>query len=1003
VTGPGPRSASHSIVARARFLPLAVVVATACGGARGVQAPSARPKPTGAVLLAHPGNATAFAASAVDVVRGRTRWRVDADHGATRARDVLSDAVTGAVPIPADLGGGVALIAEHGIVAAMPSGALRPIVRADLTAVSVGSKELWAREKGSLDWVRIDVAHGRATRVSPPITAPMLTAWSAVGASLGRPVTTGPEFAGPGFALAIVDLLGPVMSRDGGETWTPLDATAVSTAFPTTAPNRIVRDGGSLWLASEDRAVPVSTTGALGAVAPPPKPSSFPEVAAVRVEMTAPFGVRLSGDEILVSDGGRFATVQLDPVRVLRTFRAPDIGRCELVPSTRKGELAAAACVRHDQSAGGQLVIGSVVDQGGAPTLVADKAFSYATAHRLSATAAIVVAATCAGTNEGGIDLLAATKVCVRDEHGAWGDVAISSVTGRRHVVPRADGGVLVVRDDGAGRTELLALPRGATATTEGLRLKLDLKLREIIAVDEITRGRFIVWRRGMTDLAATTFEVTDSVVRKLGEGPRTIIDAAATVGTYGERALIAVSYPTKPGVAPRIEASVTTDGGRTWGTSAWPDGAPPLDLSPMGRRVECGALGCRVFGWSRIGWQPTVISHDRVVTLDDAEPLPSPPAAPSRANTIGARCTSNAPAQNVVASVVPTSPPAYPPQPNDVLLGLPPPKLGTAQTHALTRFNRGSNLRGGLITVGPINGPWGDNARTFVRFSSDLDPLGTVYETHSFASPFPDRMSAQLGYYAPRIIHAAALAPGRILMVICTSGRCDAMRLTAGGAPERLDLGNVVMNDFTNAREMGGSLAILGTGTRRDVATAVKLVEPLPMLAMINAQGTTTSFFAKSDPRTVVTIDSTRGAFGLLSLSAVPTWTDGSAYVLPLGLDARPAGAFEPLIGASPEFTRPTKACGPSGVGWDEADVRQTRMLSLAIDNAAPVSFQAVAGAVRTRMSANGACLDRITAIGRTASFQYDALTQRATYYALDPDGKAGKKQDLTCSIAWE
>jgi len=991
-------------VVRVSALSFVVALATACGGARGAKVPIARPKPTGAVMLASPGSAQPFAVGSADVIRGRTRWHVDADGGATRSRDVLTDTVTQGIAIPQHLGGGVALLAEHGLVHATPAGALRPIARADLTALSVGAKELWARERGTLDWVRIDLERARAMRVAPPITAPIFTAWTAASSSSGRPVTAGPEFAGS-FALAIVDLLGPVISRDGGDTWTPLDATAIAAVFATTAPNRIVRDGASLLLASEDRAVPVSSSGALGAVVPPPKPGSFAEVASIRVEATTPFGVAL-GDDVFVSDGGRFATVQLDPVRVLRTWRAPDIGRCELVPSPRKTELAVAACVRHQQgpaSVGGQLVIGPITDTGGSPSLVADKTFAYGSGHRVSASSAIVVAATCAGTNEGGIDLLGATKVCVRDERGQWGDVAISSIAGRRHVLARADGGVLLVRDDSAGRAELLAIPRGASASTPPLRLKLEFKMRDLIAVDELNRGRFIVWRRGMADLRATTFEVTDFALRMIEDGPRTIVDSSAMVGTYRDRAMIAVSYPPKGKEPPRVEASITSDGGHTWGTSAWPEAVPPLDTTPPGRRVECGVMGCRLFGWARIGWHPMVMTHDRVVSLGESEGLAPVEAPPPRANTIAARCTSSTPPQVVPFATVPTSPPGYPAAASDVLLGLPPPKVPKDHTYVLTRFGRGPNVRGGLITVGPTIGAWGDNARTIARFASDLDPLGTVHETAAFASPFADRVSAQFGSYGPRSTYASALAAGRILVVMCNYGRCDAMRLTGAAAPERIDLGNVVMNDFTNAREMGGSLAIFGTGTKRDVATATKLVEPLPFIALVNAQGTTTSFFARSDPRTVVTIDPTRGAFGVLSLSAIPTWTDGSAYVLPLGIDARPAGAFEPVIGASPELTKPTKACGAAAIGWDEADVRSSRTLSLSIDGGASISFQAVAGAVRTRLSATTACLERITVIARTASFQYDPITQRATYYALDADGKSGKKSDLACTIAWE
>lgn len=984
-----------------RRVALLTLAVAACGGsARGpANAVSSRHRPTGATLLAQPGPGLAYAPTAVDVVRGRVRYHLDADGGATRARDVLAESVAQAVALPPALGGGLALIGDAGI--AIATSTLKPIVRGSLTAVSAGVGELWARERGTTDWVRIDLVRGRATHEPPPIAAPILTTWSVMGATSGKPQTTGPEFATATFALAIVDLLGPVLTRDGGQTWSPLDAAAVRAAFPVGAPNRVLRDGTTLLLGSDDRLVPVSSSGALGAPVVGPPVALIPDNAALRIEQLAPFGVPLPlpNEDVLIADGSRLGILELEPVRVVHATRAPEITRCDLSPS--KSDLALAACLRHQDGLGSQLAVGTIVDAS-SPRFVADKTFPYGTAHRFSATSAVVVAASCAGTNDGGIDLLAASRLCVRDSAGKWGEVAVSSVSARRHVLPRADGGVLIVRDDEGARTEILSLPRGAGPTTTPLRLRLDTPTRDIVSIDEISPGRFRLWRRSALDLRALTIEVSDTAVQLGKESPRVILDASASVGTYGDRAMIA-SLVVQPKEPARLEASITTDGGRTWSLHALPENVRPLDASVSGRRIECGAAGCRLFGWTRIGWHPVVSSHDRIVTLEEAPVLAATPTTVTRAKKILAKCSSLAAPLTVTSAAVPVAGPSYPQQPNDVLLGLPLPKLGKDQAHALTAFTS-RNVRGGFVTVGPLNGPWADKARSFARFASDLDPLGTVYESQTFVAPFADRFAAQMAWGAARQFDAFAIGPGRLLAINCLYGRCEVQRLAANAPPERVDLGGVAMVRFINAREAGGTLAILGTGVRRELAASGRVVDPIPFVAIIDARGTTVSYFARADDTALsLTVDPTRGVFGVRSSSRVPSWTEGTSYVLPLGISGSPAGAFEKLVAPTAEISRPTKACGPSAVGWDEADIAQTRVLHVRIDGAEPLVLAALGGALRTRVSSSSVCLDRVTALSRGASFQLDTASGRATLFALETDGKSGKRSELMCSLEWE
>lgn len=937
-------------------------------------------------MLAHPGPPLPFAVGANDVIRGRVRYHLDAD-GALRLRDVLAETTAQAIPLPPVFGGGVALVAEQGV--AIASSSLRPIVRASLSAITVGARELWARERATSDWVRIDVLGGRATRELSPIAAPILTTWSTMGATAGRPNAVGPEFATPTFAVAILDLLGPVLTRDAGQTWSPIDSATLRGAFPLNLPARVLRDGTTLLLVSEDRTVPVLSSGALGAPLTSLTTNTVPDSAALRLELVAPFGVPLPSGALLVADGPRLGVVELDPVRVSQVVRAPEYTRCEIAPSHT--DLAIAACVRHHEGLGAQLAIGAV---GGDLRLSIERTFAFGTDHRISVSSATVVAATCAGTSEGGIDLLNATKYCVRDRDGHFGDLAIPALLGRRRVIGLASGGLAVLREDASGRGEISVFSRASVASSVPLRLRLDAPPRDVIAFDETAPGRLQVWRRSPIDLRSFTIDVGEKKLHVANEA-RTVLQSNAIIGTHGDHAMIAAMTPTN-----KVEASITTDGGRTWSMRAWPEDVRPLDGGVSGRRVECGAAGCRLFGWTRIGWQPIVTSHDRVVTFEDAPPLAAMPTPVTRARTIVATCHSLSAAQPVAATVVPIASPAYPQQANDVLLGLPPPKVPKDFVQVLTPFS-GRQVRGGFVNVGPTIGVWTDKARAAIRFASDFDPLGTVHESATFNSPFPDRVAAQLSWGTLRQVDAFPLGPGRILSVVCFLSKCEVHRVTANAPPQKIDIPGLALARFINARELGDTLAILATGARPEASG--RMSDAMPFIALIDPHGTTVSFFARSDDtRLTLTVDRTRGVFAIRSSTPVPSWTDGTSYVLPLGIDGRPAGAFEKLIAPSVEISRPTSACGVSAPGWDEADIAQARTLSLRIDGAEPILLPALGGAIRSRLSSSSVCIDRLTALSRAASFQLDPATGRATYYALDAAGKTGKRSELACTIDW-
>jgi hypothetical protein len=948
-------------------------------------------KKQGALLLANPGSVPAMVVPGAprEIVRGRVRFRLD-DGGATRLSEVASDPALVAVALPTWLGEGIALFGEDSVTVASPSG-LRPIARARLVSPSIGAHELWARAQGAGgDWVRIDLAKGEASAVAPPIAAPIVLPASYAG----RALTAGPEYGSPSFAVALVDLLGPVMTRDAGATWTAIEGTRA--AFPFALPTRVTREKGAISIATEDRAVPVSQAGVLGSPIEVVKQAApIPEVAAVRIEAAAPFGVRLDDGELLVADGPRFARVQTDPVRVTRVTRDDSLTRCELGP-TPKG-LALAACMRHEEGSpfGGRLAVGTVVDGGSGPRLVSERTFAPSTRSVMSPTGALVVAARCDGSPEGGSDLLTATSLCVRDRAGTWTDLALKGA--RTMVSPLADGGVIVARDTGSG-IELVHWARSATPVATPARLQLFGGPKfTLFRVDEVEPGMLVVWRRNGNEISALHVRI-GAALTVTYESPRTIVDPSVVVAAYGEHAMIAVSTKGAEGEPSHVSGSISNDGGRTWFTDAFPEGLRTLE--PASSNIDCGPSGCRVFGWSRVGWELQIAAADHVVDVDAVPRMLPPKPAPKRSTVFTATCVRVAPRKTIDVDKAYGLPLAK--SGSSALLGLPSPKPSPGQVLVVAPLAFGT-VRGAVLSVGPASGSWGSNARSVVRFTSDLDPPGVVHESAPFAAPFADRISAGGS------VSAFALAPGRIVVAALVEQRAEVYRVEAGVVPQKIDLGGTVTaSRIVSARELGGTLLLTGGGQKPDSPIGkpyAPLYDPTPFAAIVDANGAHTAFLAPSgsvdDAHLAATIDPSHGTFGVSMLGALPSWTGGTVYVLPLAADAHPGAGFSSFPGAVSDIARPTAGCSPSTAGWDRVE-SSWKALSLTIDKEAPIVVQGSAAA-RTRASNAGVCLDRFTIVRADSIFQLDAGARRAIHYALDDGGQTAHRDELSCAFGWE
>jgi len=964
---------------------LCLVLGAACTpGVTGRPAVSTPPRAAGATLLASPLSRTPFAVTGDrrEVVLGRVRYHLDEDGGATRARTVVDPPANAAVAVPAFLGGGVLLVGNDVMVRAR-EGAVTPLVRGPLTAPSFGPKGVLARVRTTLDWVSIPFGQA-PSYVPPPVAAPVLPVLPAslAWAEEGRPSTPGPEFTSESFGVALVAVLGPVATHDGGATFTPLVGRP-----PGFWPTRLTHDGsGTLLLVDDVRAIPLTGSGTVGTPYALPTRALPPRVASLALEQAIIDGVALEDGRVLFADTSRLAVVQRDPLRVLRVSDLPEVTSCVGLRKARPPALAVAVCKRIHENKGEQVVVGTIEEGSTGPRLVVELIFPSGTGVRLSASSAVVVAGNCKGHTDNE-NLHTAQRLCVRDAKGGYHDVSLSTtVVGERIAeIPDEDGGLTflrstvdkgltLVRPDGQLLAQVIAFEKGKPKP-------------ELLAADSLPDGRLVVWTRTATALTATLVtRATGGVVRHTS-----VLPNGVSVGVFGAEALVAQA---PDGL---ISAVGSRDAGQTFAPISFGPDPQALDRSANGRRVECGPLGCRLFGWTRLGFEPSLATWDTVVRAEGAPQLPKLPDGPKRATRLRATCTALGPETVVDPASVPVSN-AWS-SPRDALLGGPEPKVVKGQTLALLPFVRGS-VRGGFVTVGPTQpAPFGESARTVARFTTDFDPVGTTYETMPVTAPFQDAYAAtQQGLFA------YALAPGRVLTAHCTFQNCTLHRLVAGAPIETLPaIPGLVVRTISNARELGGALLVVGVALR-DKGPVMGGYEPATGFAATRVLGvwSVLTFAAPGNDDLAATTDATHGRFGLFLSSKVPTFQGGSAFVLPLDANAQVGSGFEPLLGSVPELLRASTPCPPTLAAWDRGDTMlRDRPVEILVDGVSEGTLATDTGVLRTRIHGKGACLERLTAIAPAGTLQWDASTGRATLLRpAIPPSKTATRRALSCSV---
>lgn len=941
-------------------------------------------------MLVQPGSRASFVVTGDKhtVVLGRVRYHVDDDGGATRLRTAIDTPATLAVAVPAHLGGGTLLVGGDVMYRARDA-QITPVVRGGLVAPSFLAKELVARLRTTQDWVALSLDGAPPRFVTPPLAAPILPPLptSPLGAQEGRPSTPGPELVTATSGIALVPVLGPVITHDGGATFTPLVGRP-----PRFWPTRVTHDAqGGLLLTDDVAALPVTTSGSVGplrALGPRALP---PKVATLALEQSVVDGVALPDGRILIADGETLAVVQREPLRVLRVANPPDVTSC-ILRAAPAPSLAVAVCRRFHELRGDHVVVGTVEDDPTGLRLSVERIFPAGTGTRVSSRGAVAVAGTCAGHSDNQ-NLFTATRYCVRTPKGVFRDVtAVATLGDRLQAIPHDDGSLSFVRafPEGAkGSPGAYVLSRADGQIVAEVQPFTKGKSRpELLAVDTGPDGRVVVWTRAEGRLRSALVEMgTGSVERH-----ESLLPTDASVGVFAAHALVA-SVP--EGVLVGLSSD---DGGAKFLPVDLGPKTRPLDLSGFGRRVECGPLGCRLFGWTRLGWERALASTDTLVGAEGAPPLPKPPDPPKRATRLRATCTTLTSAQ-----VDPAEVPQQTPWPaaRDALLGLPEPKPAKGQSLALLPFVRGS-VRGGFVTVGPTPpGAYGETGRTVARFATDFDPIGVVHESSASIAPYVDGNQASLP-----ALHAYALGPGRALAAHCSwslANRCAMFRLTAGAPLEPLPSPpGLTVQQIFNAREIGGTLLVVGTAYRNDVKPSTWGYEATGFAGTFGGGAwSVLTFAAPGAEDAIATTDTTHGRFGLFVASKVPTFLGGSAYALALDGSAVPGAGFEPLAGAVPELLRASGSCSSTLTAWDRGDTMvRDRPLEVVVDGLAEPALVSESGVLRSRVHGKGACLERLTSFATNAAFQWDASTGRAVLLRAAVPPMKAIRRTLSCSV---
>jgi hypothetical protein len=497
--------------------------------------------------------------------------------GGSYALDVADPPIVAADRIPARLGGGFLFRGRTSLYTSYAfDGWLHPVIElpAPIGAIAFGPKGVLVRASTGERWA-FDLPTGARRPVAPPALVDVGT-------------------LGDGRSVALLEGGAPLVSIDGGASWSDLRATSPSPA------TRVAAIGGELFAAlAGGSVVRVDPAGVLtpferlprASRAPAPDPrwrgTEPPRRAAVRA------GARVSASNAVVAAGGELVEVDLATGVIVRVSvgAVPPKLACDAVRAPDEVVLACAA-------EGQPSVVLAGLEATGGPRV--ERVLPAGARFHASDDGGLVYGASCSGGAGAG-------RACARTGAGTWEDVAAPG--SRARWVPRASAKPLAITGEGAEASLV------DTATGLARRLRGELLANE--AGEVVARSTHAAGgdrAAGVVDRSWSSSPLGGA--RGWLDGGRAVEiapDGAALVSAFAfDRA--ATSGPLALARMRDGRVFQSIDRGRSWA----PVDAPPTSPGAADEVLACSEVGCDLGGWLRLGWEASPPSA-----------RPEPPRAP--------------------------------------------------------------------------------------------------------------------------------------------------------------------------------------------------------------------------------------------------------------------------------------------------------------------------------------------------------------------------------------
>jgi hypothetical protein len=645
-----------------------------------------------------------------------------------RAPELLPIGEVFSLELPSRLGGGFLFHARSGGAKLWRSaswlGKLEPLAQISqrIEDVIPGFDRLYLRQTSNNKLLALDPKSGDLLSLGP---LPPAGSYGALG------------FADGWRAVVDADLLGPLATFDAGATWRPLGIDQLVSSVP-------ILDGDPAILVSGGRYV-LDTRGVLTYRPDPPRSTEPQDDDTPPQASPGPFGRKPlraavedgfpeSATTAVVARGGSLARVSLVDGALLAVTEQAYEEREASCHAVRVGRGWGFVCGERD---GATVVYAFAPERDPARHLGLVPVLRFARPRFVSSSGngALVVRGACTDTPP----LTAARVYCVRGASGRTREIRVKGDVGAERVVALADGAVAVVVPPRPGAPPQLSIIRGNTAKT--VRLTLPTEPRTTARV--VASG---MWLEGFEErepgVLGGWVEAGGPMV-----GIRVALDGKVTAGEPREDVGgVVVSGRFALARFQGNRAAESTDGGMSWSLFDMPDFSD--ELPPGGTRA-CGAVGCALAGWIRVGWGPPRMPNDFAL----AE-TPPPVYVPMRSPTIlslscelasaGAKSTrashesrSSRPRPSVVGRTTRVAPASsWPP-----FRGIAAPSLGPDEVGVDGGAFGDVALR--AYAWGKRGSDWSRSGRLAFRFDDRFDAVSGVRSTAPSVSPWPDETAA--------------------------------------------------------------------------------------------------------------------------------------------------------------------------------------------------------------------------------------------------------------------